>query len=335
MTVHHLDLSRPPIYRDDNGSTFYRASSLGGCINELVLFAQGEEGEFHSSYIERVLEAGSEYEPAIRQKVVSDAGLEIVTESDPAILEVIPGHYVVGNTDGRVKNSAGEMGLEIKALGPDSFGRFVKSGLEKFPEYQWQLSAYMLATELPWLYVAAERSREEVDGEYHFYVDADKIKMLPLITEPPIPLSRIKRKVRRIATLAQLPISDLPPCEKAKFCSMVKFHDLIGGNVDAEQGEIVEMGDELYPLLVERQRLKGLEDEYGGKRKEIDDKLKDLMEGPAIVEGLGRFVPVLMPGRVTLDQQQIRLDLGEEVAKYEKQGSPFSQLRFYAEKEGK
>lgn len=332
MTIHHLDLNRPPIYKN-NGTTFYRASSLGSCINELVLFAQGEEGEWKSSYTDRLLEVGNEYEPAIREKVTTDLDLAVVSKSDPVELEVLPGHVVVGNTDGRAENSAGEMGVEIKTLGPDSFKRFVSKGLDPFPEYQWQLSVYMLGLGLPWLYVAAERSREEIDGEYHFYVDTDKVKILPLITEPPIPLSRIRRKVRRITTLAQLPISDLPPCEKAKFCSMVKFHDLIGGNVEAEQGEVVGMDDELYPLLVERQRLKDLEDKYAGERKEIDGKLKNLMEGPAVVPGLGRFVPVLMPGRTTLDQVQLRMDLGEEIEKYEKQSAPYSQLRFYQEKE--
>jgi len=165
MTIHQ-DTDRPPIYQHD-GKWHYRASALGGCINELVLFRRGEQGEDKSAYIERVLEAGKDHEEPVRDEVLDKLGLELVAPRDAVYLEVLPGHVVVGNTDGRVKfeEKFGEMGLEIKTLGPDSFRNFVKSGLEKFPEYQWQLSAYMHGVGLPWLYAAAERSREEAEGE--------------------------------------------------------------------------------------------------------------------------------------------------------------------------
>lgn len=337
MTI-HTDLDRPPIYHDGE-NWCYRASAIGGCINELVMFRRGEQSESKTTYIEQVMETGKEYEADVRVQVAQQTDYIVMSESDPIQLEVIPGHVVVGNTDGQMAPAMGtegvyeNIGTEFKTLGEDAFKKFVRSGLETFPEYQWQLSIYMHSVDLPWLYAAAPRMREkDEDGEWKFWVEVDKTKVLPLITEPPIPLSRIRRKIRRINTLAQMDFSDLPPCEKTKFCSMVRFHDLIGGNIEAEEAEKLGKGDELYDLLRRRQTLKDLEDDTAKDRKAIDAELKQLMEGPAQIAGLGRWVPVNKPGRVTLDRHQLSMDLGEGIEKYEKTGSPYREIRFYREK---
>ncbi len=328
MTIHQ-DVSRPPIYEDD-GKVYYRASALGGCINELVLFRRGELGEDKSAYIEKVLEAGNEYEAAVRAHVAQQLDLTVVSHEDPVEWEVAPGFFVTGNTDGRLNNGHG---LEIKTLGPDSFKNFVRSGLEKFPEYQWQLSVYMHAVGLPWLYAAAERSREEVDGEYEFYVDVNSTKILAPITEPPIPVERIRRKIRRVETLAQMEIEELPQCEKTKFCSMVRFHELIGGNIEAEAAEEVKPGDELYELLLRRQQLHDHQKMLDAERKELDREiLQKHLEGPATVKGKGRWVPVLAKGNERVDKNQLRIDLGDEFEKYVTEGSPYSYIRFFEEK---
>lgn len=329
----HTDVSRPPIYEGEDGTVYYRASALGGCVNELVMFRRGEQSESKTTYIERVMEAGKEYEADIRVQVAQQADYVIESESESVQLEVDPGHIIVGNTDGRMSWGLSTVGTEFKTLGEDTFKKFVRSGLETFPEYQWQLSIYMHAVGLPWLYAAAPRMREkDEDGEWRFWVEVDQTKILDLIDEPPIPLSRIRRKVRRINTLAQMDFSDLPPCEKTKFCSMVRFHDLIGGNIEAEEAEKLGKGDELYDLLRRRQTLKDLEDDTAKDRKAIDVELKQLMEGPAQITGIGRWVPVNKPGRVTLDRHQLTMDLGEGIEKYEKVGSPYREIRFYREK---
>ncbi len=330
----HTDTSRPPIYTDEDGTVFYRASALGGCVNELVMFCRGEQSESKTTYIEQVMETGKEYEAEVRVHVAQQANYLIVSESDPIQLEVDPGHVIVGNTDGRMVPAVGDdIGAEFKTLGEDAFKKFVRSGLETFPEYQWQLSIYMHAMKSPWLYAAAPRLREkDDDGEWRFWVEVDQTKVLPLITEPPIPLSRIRRKIRRINTLAQMEFSDLPPCEKAKFCSMVRFHDLIGGNIEAEEAEKLSSDDELYDLLRRRQVLKDLEDDTAKDRKAVDAELKQMMEGPAQIEGIGRWVPVNKPGRVTLDRNQLTMDLGEGIEKYEKVGNPYREIRFYRAK---
>lgn len=335
MTIHQ-DVTRPPIY-EQKGTWFYRASVLGGCINELVLFRKGEVGTEPSTYIEQILEAGKEYEDEVRIQVAQQNDMTVLSDSEPVELEVAEGHVVVGNTDGRMSWSATkgvspERGVEIKTLGEDSYATFVRTGLEKFPEYQWQLSAYMHGVGLPWLYAAALRTREKVDDEWVFSVDLSQIHTLPIIKEPPISLSRIRRKVRRINTLAEMEMTDLPPCEKTKFCSMVRFHDLIGGNIEAEQAERIDENDELHDLLVKRQELKDLEDVTSRERKTVDIELKRLMEGPAAIEGWGHWVPVFKPGRMTLDRKQLAMDLGDGIKKYERVGNPYQEIRFYREK---
>ena len=334
----HTDVDRPPIYEID-GTAYYRASALGGCINELVMFRRGEQSESKTTYIEQVMETGKEYEAEVRVHVAQHVAVTVLSDSEPIQLEVDPGHVIVGNTDGRVQGNGlrhdtaeRELGIEIKTLGEDAFKKFVRSGLETFPEYQWQLSVYMHASELPWLYAAAPRLREKEDDEWTFTVEIEDTKILPLITEPPIPLSRIRRKVRRINVLAEMEFGDLPICEKAKFCSMVRFHDLIGGNIEAEEAEKLGHGDELYDLLTRRQMLKDLEDRTAKDRKAVDVELKVLMEGPASIPGLGRWVPVHKPGRVTLDRSQLTMDLGGDITKYEKVGNPYQEIRFYREK---
>ncbi len=335
----HTDVDRPPIYEID-GTVYYRASALGGCINELVMFRRGEQSESKTTYIEQVMETGKEYEAEVRIHVAQHVDVAVLSDSEPIQLEVDPGHVIVGNTDGRVQGKGlrhdtaeRELGIEIKTLGEDAFKKFVRSGLETFPEYQWQLSIYMHAVGLPWLYAAAPRMREkDEDGEWRFWVEVDKTKILDLIDKPPIPLSRIRRKIRRINTLAQMDFDDLPPCEKAKFCSMVRFHDLIGGNIEAEEAEKLDKGDELYDLLRRRQVLKDLEDDTAKDRKAVDAELKAMMEGPAQIEGIGRWVPVNKPGRVTLDRHQLKMDMGDEIEKYEKVGNPYREIRFYRAK---
>lgn len=329
MTDLHEDVARPPIYQQD-GVWYYRASAIGSCINELVLLRKGEEPEWKTEYIERVLEVGNEYEDEVRTLVAESINATVTADTESVQLEVAPGHVIVGNTDGRLEGP--EAGIEVKTLGETAFANFLKSGLDRFPEYQWQLSVYMHATSLPWVYAAAPRDRwKDDDGEWQFKVDVSKTHILPLITEPPIPLSRLRRKVKRIETLAALPIEDLPACEKAKFCSMVRFHDLIGGNMEAEQGELVEPGDELYDLVLKRVELKAAEDETVKARKTVDEELKRLMEGPARIEGVGRLVPIVSQGRTIYDYRQMVLD-GLDIDGYQRQGSPYSQLRWYEEK---
>ena len=333
MTTQHTDINRPPIYEID-GTVYYRASAIGGCINELVMFRRGEQSESKTTYIEQVMETGKEYEADVRVQVAQQADYTIESESEPVQLEVDPGHVIVGNTDGWMMTMGlAPVGTEFKTLGEDAFKKFVRSGLETFPEYQWQLSIYMHAVGLPWVYAAAPRMREKgEDGEWKFWVEVDKTKILDLIDKPPIPLSRIRRKIRRINTLAQMDFTDLPPCEKAKFCSMVRFHDLIGGNIEAEEAEKLGKGDELYDLLRRRQVLKDLEDDTAKDRKAVDAELKAMMEGPAQIEGIGRWVPVNKPGKVTLDRNQLTMDLGEGIEKYEKVGNPYREIRFYRAK---
>jgi hypothetical protein len=54
------------------------------------------------------------------------------------------------------------------------------------------------------------------------------------------------------------------------------------------------------------------------------------------IPGLGRLVPVLMPGRTTFDTKQMTMDLGQEVMEqYVREGSPYAQLRWYPEKGAK
>ncbi len=331
MTTQHTDINRPPIYEMD-GTVYYRASALGGCINELVMFRRGEQSESKTTYIEQVMETGKEYEADIRVHVAQHEDMTVHSETWAVELEIEPGHRVVGNTDGSLVKNDSRFGSEFKTLGEDAFKKFVRSGLETFPEYQWQLSVYMHALDMPWVYAAAPRMREKEEEGWRFWVEVDKTYILPLITEPPIPLSRIRRKIRRINTLAEMDFSDLPPCEKAKFCSMVRFHDLIGGNIEAEEAEKLGKGDELYDLLRRRQVLKDLEDDTAKDRKAVDAELKQMMEGPAQIEGIGRWVPVNKPGRVTLDRNQLTMDLGEGIEKYEKVGNPYREIRFYRAK---
>lgn len=340
MTSPHTDTDRYPIY-EIGGVVYYRASAIGGCINELVMMRRGELGEDRSQYIQDVLDTGKDTEAAVKAAVATQVDMTLAADHEAVALEIDPGHVIVGNTDGRLAGpftnlsyTGTEAGVEIKTLGEDSMRNFIRSGLERFPEYQWQLSVYMHATGLPFIYAAAPRMREKADGgTWRFWVEPEKVHILGVITEPPIPLVKIRRKIRRINALAELGMDQLPMCEKAKFCSMARFHDLIGGNVEAEMAEVVESDDDLYGLVVRRRELKMEEDRIAAERKDVDEQLKALMEGPVAIRGLGRLVPVLMPGRTTYDTQQMVMELGAEaMEKYEKQGSPYAQLRWYEEK---
>ncbi len=126
-------------------------------------------------------------------------------------------------------------------------------------------------------------------------------------------------------------IEELPVCEKSKFCSMQRFHDIIGGNVEKEEASQLDEEDdnELLGKLVRRQEIMDQIKALEAERKTIDAELKEVLEGPVSIPGVGKWTPISKSGRVSIDRDQMILDLGAEVvAKYEKVGKGWTEIRF-------
>lgn len=198
----------------DDGRITYRASSLGTCTKMLVAERMGYDlidprGEKALAVI-ATMNKGHEAEDVVVRSL-AQRGI-IVNDRDGEIaLEVTGNISVVGHWDGMTTDWAiGQpFGVEIKSLSNDEFAAFWKGGTPNYdhgrwPINCWQISAYMVASRLPFAVITYNRDTGEMrDDEWW---------------EPKMDLTSIRQRVleieRQARTFALPSICDTPqfPC---------------------------------------------------------------------------------------------------------------------------
>ena len=127
---------------------------------------------------------------------------------------------ITGHLDGYIDNWS--QIWEGKALGKEGFRRFQNVGFDAYPEYPWQISVYMLATDLPALYTIKNRD----DGELVRFV----------LDQPPISADDIATKAIGIYTAYN--DQEMPVCDPERYlCGYYFLHDELE---DDEQVQTVE-----------------------------------------------------------------------------------------------
>lgn len=248
---------RGSVYEDHDGRYVFRASALGGCMSSLVRHGMGMTPEpFPASMYDR-FEEGNVAEPVMLGWLNSPSGgWKVWDEND---LEVFVGQhngrmqYLEDDGDGKAqaefdipvgskglirvhpdgigtcflltpeakKNHPGlETGvqavLEAKAFGPDFYKKFKREGIDGFSYYKYQVSVEMAATGMPCVFIVGQKDEDGI-------IKPDKIEW-ELITEPPIPLPKLK--VRVMKAIAAIEAGEIPPCDQKMYpCGFWRDHD--------------------------------------------------------------------------------------------------------------
>jgi hypothetical protein len=249
---------RPDAYVDTDGAVTLRAYAIGKCSRALWAALNEVESLAPSEHLETIFAEGHLHEEAVRQLLVSE-GAEIDAQHE-VTLWVIPGELkIVGHLDGIIENW-GQI-WEGKALGKDGFRRFQNVGFDAYPEYPWQISTYMIATELPALYTVKNRDSGEI---------------IRLVLDTP-PISRAEINAKAIGVYTAWKNQEMPACDPERFlCSYSFLHDEISDD------EVVNTIEDPYVeaaagALMEARAQKKF---YADKETELrDDLLKILFPG--------------------------------------------------------
>lgn len=203
--------TRPPVYEEE-GITYYRASSIGMCVRGLVAARLGMPGVAPSEKRQKDMDAGTQYEPIALTKL-QRMGYDVGHRQERFELPVAEGVEIRGHIDA-VATTIGTRGttsyvVEVKSLAPSTFRAWRARHFETFPQWSWQISAAMHATGLAGLLVAADRT-------------TGALSCLDM-AEPPWNRRHVELRVQAVENLARE--GDLGPCLELFPCSYFYLHD--------------------------------------------------------------------------------------------------------------
>lgn len=232
---------RPPVYFDpDVDRWVYRASSLGRCDRELVLWRQGQEGFLTPDWMQTRFDEGHEFERRILDTYLSKGeGRELRDHQTQVAIAVGKHAMVRGSIDGW--DSTSNTVVDAKFLGPDLFKK-LQAGIRAFPSYAWQQAVYAHGMGAEQVCLAMALKDVEGDGDerkvvgiadyFELWVDLDELPSVP----------EIKARVMRLEKMAAG--TDLPACpDPTPFpCPFHHFHD----------DKFVEVTDDLLVAKIHR-----------------------------------------------------------------------------------
>lgn len=203
---------RGSVYVDSPGVVVYRSSGLGGCIKGLVAARKGLTPLPYSDDTLRRFADGHLHEASILREVEKQGWL-ISGQQKIIELPVMNGIVIRGHIDGIATDIAGTYVVDAKAVSKDSWTKFKESGIRAFPQYQWQLSTYMIALGLPGMLAFKNK-------------DSGKV-LVRTYAELPFSLLDIKRRIYAVEQGAKKPIG-LTPCDNNTYswtCVWKHYHD--------------------------------------------------------------------------------------------------------------
>jgi len=214
----------PSVYKRDDGVIMVRASAFGDCMRKLWAVWDGVQPMEHSDVTKRAFKEGHLHEEAVTQEL-TQAGYHIAGDQTEIELKILPGRlHVIGHIDGiiELRDSTdydvlryGNKRLwECKAMSRNAFEDWVKGRFDYRPGYAWQLSIYMLGTELDKAHYSVKRRDDGVIDTW-------------LIDE--LPKSEGEIRSRALKIYKMLRSGEMPACDGtggAKwFCEFWFLHD--------------------------------------------------------------------------------------------------------------
>ena len=289
--------NRPSVYKE-GGRLVIRASAFGGCVRALICSRDGMDPIPFPPSLQEAMDVSANLE----QAVFDSLGDPVHSQQQEVSLR-FGATTVRGHIDGIVRVGHKTLTLaEVKVFGDSYWDKWLKEGLDGFPRYQWQLSAYMLSLGLPGMMVVGHKQ----DGKL---VDVRTLSV-------PTALVSLDQMAARVAEVEQA--TELPPCNTDMWgCPYTYTHVDDTPRLEHEDLEV---------LVRTYQRLKATEIRV---KEEKDETRVAIL---AILKGVGQDKVLVDRWRVTrtvrsdtrVDMRQLRLDI--DVAPYE-QTSETEQLR--------
>lgn len=258
---------KPLAYVDADGVVCISGSAAGKCSRAIWASLQEITPVAPAERLESILTEGHLHEAAVKELLESEGA--VISSQDEVELWVIPGKLkYVGHVDGIIENWG--QGWENKAFGKEGFRRWRSIGFDAYPEYPWQVSVYMEATKLPFLYTVKCRDDGQLDRM--------------VLTEPPIPLVQLQAKA--VGVYVAYNQHEMPACDPERWmCSFFFLHD------EAAEGETFELDDPFYEATA-------------GRLAEVREQIKYLN---GLEEGLKGDLNKLSPGIHIAGEYQIEV----------------------------
>jgi len=318
----------------------YRASGAGSCLTALVAAGLGYEetpGEFQAKTLNTAAAEGNLHEGAIVDWLI-DEGWRIETRQQEVEVQVIPGVFIRGHTDGMGKPPRKQKNrlIEIKTMSSDRFKRWKASGsdvrarlvTDEWYRYGVQISAYMHALDYPvTMYVVKDRNSGAMD--------------IQEMTLPPVEWREIKKRIIKAEMWRKK--GELPPCEAASgtrfFCPFPYLHNGEEFGAEPEEDEpvvdsatataVAAFAERYDDLRGQVSRLKPLDNE----RKEVGRNLVAAMGGEhgpkSMIAGRWKVTRVEVTNE-RVDARSVAEELGMSYEDYQallernKKPSPYS-----------
>jgi len=319
--------NRPSVYFDESvNAMVYRASSTGSCVRALVASAMGEQevrARDRQDLLERSAEEGNLHEGAVTDSM-KEIGWTFVSTQDLVTVKVIPGVIIRGHTDGRAiapsnftyeggewsppgDYSGIEHGVEVKTASTKQFAKWMNQRFKAFPHYAAQITSYMEATGLPFMYAVKRRE--------------DGLLLVDRLETPPMEFKTIRQKIvlaekyrrRNVAKRG----TEYPTCDENTWgCPFFYLHD--EDQADLKPDELNDDEQAIIDGLVAR-FLDFKETETDGKsaessRKAVQKEILNMISGKqvrAFVNGRKLVVTKTKGGGKSFDEARARAELGD------------------------
>lgn len=266
---------RPNTYVEGD-MVIYRASSTGNCIRGLAASRIGYDPTDHPEWLLAKFAEGNANEPRILEMVEAGGVYKLVDAANHGFT-VVGGQVEVevgigstikvrGHLDGiAVELETGELvGVEGKALGKSFRAKYEKSGIMAFPYYATQLSLYMTATGLPFLFALGWKDKDGVVQEVHI----EKFDV------PPVSLGAVKARIAKVERAKVR--NELPACDQDQYpCQFFYLHDDKDNEVVDSDVVVDDVADRWAHQL---QRARVLAKEAEDMKKEASDALGEILK---------------------------------------------------------
>lgn len=292
--------NRPPVYWDEDGFMFIRASAIGNsCLFELVAAGQGYPAGNLPANMVRAFGEGHDLEPKVLEMLAS-AGWVIQERQIEGEL-VLPNKIVVRfhpDMVGLAPVSNEQMVVEVKALSDGLWQRVIRNGLAWWEEedgqkvlksiideYPWQAAAMSHGMRLPLMWVCYNKGfpPDQVTGEKPYCKDEGKLFM-QYVETPFVSREEIVSKAQQVRSLVEGPdildndysCTDFKhyPCRYLHLRSEPEDEDVLESSVALRTTSVdPALIDELTQQL---RTYKGVMDEAKGKYEAARDRLIQL-----------------------------------------------------------
>lgn len=284
--------------RVDKNQIIYRASGIGSCIRALVASRLGIPDQPRPKPIQDAMDASTTAEPVALIQLREDGWTTDDEQEEVDWTLIRPeGQYVVrGHIDAtgtHPKFPDLKFVIEVKNMSDGMFSKYVRRGTAGWGalglQYDWQISAYMHATQLAGLLVVRNK-KPNPDGSHDMH--------LTVIAEPPISEAQLESRIMEVERAVAR--EWYPECDRkcTSFSPYAQVHHFAAAKQDTiDDPELVE-AMEMYAQAKAQikqltELLEGTKEEPGGLRAEIEPHLQ---AGTEYVAGRARAKLIAVNG---------------------------------------